>query len=118
MDTPTRQAVAVGIPLRPVVAVGIPHRQAVAAGIPLRPVVAAGIPLRPAAGVDIPLRPAAVAIAHPLLPAVGEAAAVRTAGVNRRPKKRHSRVVLSEEVSSQETEVRRQKKRLQVSGDR
>jgi hypothetical protein len=46
--------------------------------------VAADIPLRPVAGVEMPLRPAAVAIAHPLLPTVGEVAAVRTAGGERR----------------------------------
>ena len=44
--------------------------------------MAADIPLRPVAGVEMPLRPGAVAIAHPLLPTVGEVevAAVRTAG--------------------------------------
>jgi hypothetical protein len=57
----------------------------------------------------MPLRPAAVedtlavaAIAHPLLPTVVAVAVVRT-GVNRRLKK-HLRVVLSEEITSQETE--------------
>jgi len=54
---------------------------------PTRQAVAAGIPLRPVAGVDTPLPRAAVVTAHPLLPAVGEVgevAAVRTAGGDRR----------------------------------
>jgi len=52
--------------------------------------VAAGIPPRPVAGVEMPLRPAAVAIAHPLLPAEGAVAEVRTAGVDRGLKKASS----------------------------
>ena len=82
--------------------------------------VGAGIPLRPVAGGDIPLHPAAEAIAHPLLPTAVVAAAVRTAGVNRRLKKSIfvSSSVKESEVRRQKSGVRRQEKRLQVSGDR
>jgi hypothetical protein len=71
--------------------------------------VAAGIPLRPVAGMEMPLRPAAVAIAHPLLPTVGEVAAeVRTAGVDRGLKKSIfvSSSVKKSEIRSQEPEER------------
>jgi len=76
--------------------------------------VAAGIPLRPVAGGDIPLHPAAEAIAHPLLPTAVVAAAVRTAGVNRRLKKS---IFVSSSVK--ESEVRRQKSevRSQETGE-
>jgi hypothetical protein len=74
--------------------------------------VAAGIPLRPVAGMEMALRPAAVAIAHPLLPTVGEAAEVRTAGVDRGLKKSIfvSSSVKKSEIRSQKSEVRSQKK--------